>query len=230
MFGFGLQYVPELKWLKFMTWHIREEMEHYEDVVKMYRELTGESVEPIVNERLRKRPIEFATSWYELAMAQFLYDRGGFWQLQEYERCSYPPYREVIGRSSTRSAATRGWARRSSSSCAGPAASRTSRSRSSGRERDVGPGFARRRPVAYSPNVSSESRFAKRCRRAAEERLRVALALSADGFAMKRLSLRRRHPRASRAEIERLLEAWLADRPPDAPGRIVPWPRPRRAR
>jgi len=98
MFGFvfGLQFVPELRWLKFMTWHIREEMEHYEDVVRMYREFTGESVEPTVNERLRKRPIEFAQSWYELAMAQFLYDRGGFWQLREYEDCSFVPYRKVI--------------------------------------------------------------------------------------------------------------------------------------
>lgn len=96
MFGFGLQFVPELRWLKFMTWHIREEMEHYEDVVKMYREFTGESVEPTVNERLQKRPIEFAQSWYELAMAQFLYDRGGFWQLREYEDCSFVPYRKVI--------------------------------------------------------------------------------------------------------------------------------------
>jgi 1,2-phenylacetyl-CoA epoxidase catalytic subunit len=33
-----------------------------------------------------------------LAMAQFLYDRGGFWQLQEYEECAFPPYREVIGK------------------------------------------------------------------------------------------------------------------------------------
>jgi 1,2-phenylacetyl-CoA epoxidase catalytic subunit len=96
MFGYGLQFVPELKWLKFMTWHIREEMEHYEDVVKMYLEFTGESVEPVVNARLRGKPIEFAQSWYELAMAQFLYDRGGFWQLREYEECSYLPYRKVI--------------------------------------------------------------------------------------------------------------------------------------
>ena len=96
MFGFGLQYVPELRWLKFMTWHIREEMEHYEDVVKMYREFTGDSVEPFVNERLQHKPIEFATSWYELAMAQFLYDRGGFWQLKEYEDCSFIPYQKVI--------------------------------------------------------------------------------------------------------------------------------------
>jgi 1,2-phenylacetyl-CoA epoxidase catalytic subunit len=96
MFGFGLQFVPELRWLKFMTWHIREEMEHYEDVVKMYQEFTGESVEPVVRARLAKRPIDFAGSWYELAMAQFLYDRGGFWQLREYEECSYAPYRKVI--------------------------------------------------------------------------------------------------------------------------------------
>ena len=96
MFGYGLQFVPELRWLKFMTWHIREEMEHYEDVVKMYQAFTGESVEPTVNARLQQKPIEFAQSWYELAMAQFLYDRGGFWQLREYEDCTFIPYRKVI--------------------------------------------------------------------------------------------------------------------------------------
>ncbi|MFZ5482054.1 MAG: Phenylacetic acid catabolic protein [Myxococcota bacterium] len=96
MFGHGLKYVPELKWLKFMTWHIREEMEHYEVVAKMYREFAGESVEPWVHARLAEKPLEFAESWFELAMAQFLYDRGGFWQLQEYETATFAPYRETI--------------------------------------------------------------------------------------------------------------------------------------
>ena len=96
MFGYGLQFVPELKWVKFMSWHIQEEVEHYQDVAKMYKSFTGESVEPWVNDRLQKKPIDFASSWYELAMAQFLYDRGGFWQLQEYEHCSYEPYQRVI--------------------------------------------------------------------------------------------------------------------------------------
>lgn len=96
MFGHGLKYVPELRWLKFMTWHIREEMEHYEVVAKMYRQFAGESVEPWVNARLAEKPLEFAESWFELAMAQFLYDRGGFWQLKEYEECSFVPYRGVI--------------------------------------------------------------------------------------------------------------------------------------
>ena len=96
MFGYGLQFVPELKWLKFMSWHIREEMEHYEVVVRMYKDFTGESVEPAVNARLAKKPIDFASSWFELAMAQFLYDRGGFWQLREYDKCAYVPYRTII--------------------------------------------------------------------------------------------------------------------------------------
>ena len=96
MFGHGLQFVPSIKWQKFMVWHIREEFEHYEAVAKMYRELTGQSVEPITNARLAQKPIAFARSWFELAMAQFLYDRGGFWQLKEYEQCSFLPYRKVI--------------------------------------------------------------------------------------------------------------------------------------
>ena len=29
-------------------------------------------------------------------MAQFLYDRGGFWQLREYEECAFVPYRDII--------------------------------------------------------------------------------------------------------------------------------------
>jgi 1,2-phenylacetyl-CoA epoxidase catalytic subunit len=96
LFGYGLQFVPTLKWLKFISSHIREEMEHYEVVVRSYKDFTGESVEPIVNARLAKRPIDFATSWFELAMAQFLYDRGGFWQLQEYAQCAFVPYGEIV--------------------------------------------------------------------------------------------------------------------------------------
>ncbi len=98
MFGYGLQFVPELKWLKFLTWHIREEMEHYEVVATMFQQFVGESVEPRVNARLARKPIAFAQSWFELAMAQFLYDRGGLWQLREYEQCSFLPYREIIAK------------------------------------------------------------------------------------------------------------------------------------
>lgn len=98
MFGHGLQYVPGTKYLKFMVWHIGEETEHYLAVARMYESFTGQPVDEWVHERLAAKPIPFASSWFELAMAQFLYDRGGFWQLQEYENCAYPKYREVIGK------------------------------------------------------------------------------------------------------------------------------------
>jgi 1,2-phenylacetyl-CoA epoxidase catalytic subunit len=96
MFGHGLKFVPSLKWQKFMVWHIREEFEHYEAVCKMYEEFTGKSVEGVTEARLSQHPIPMADSWFELAMAQFLYDRGGFWQLKEYDKCSFVPYRRVI--------------------------------------------------------------------------------------------------------------------------------------
>ncbi len=98
MFGHGLQFVEGSQWLKFLVWHIGEETEHYLAVARMYEKFTGASVDPWVSERLAQKPVPFAQSWFELAMAQFLYDRGGFWQLQEYENCAFPPYREVIGK------------------------------------------------------------------------------------------------------------------------------------
>jgi ring-1,2-phenylacetyl-CoA epoxidase subunit PaaA len=98
LFGDGLKLVPELRWLKYLVWHVREEAEHYEAVAKMYAAFTGESVEPLVTARLREKPIDMASSWCELAMAQFLYDRGGYFQLREYEECAFLPYRAVVSK------------------------------------------------------------------------------------------------------------------------------------
>jgi 1,2-phenylacetyl-CoA epoxidase catalytic subunit len=97
LFGYGLQFAPELRWIKFMTWHIREEVDHFDAVARMYRAFTSEDVTPVAMARLHAKPLDLVDSWFELAMAQFLFDRGGFWQLKEYERCSFLPYRDVIG-------------------------------------------------------------------------------------------------------------------------------------
>lgn len=96
LFGFGLQFVPDIKSLKFMVWHIQEESEHYIAVANLYKQYTGESVEAWVQDRLKNKPIPSVSSWLELGVAQWLYDRGGFWQLQEYENCSWEPYRTIV--------------------------------------------------------------------------------------------------------------------------------------
>ncbi|MBI4852236.1 MAG: phenylacetate-CoA oxygenase subunit PaaI [Acidobacteria bacterium] len=97
LFGYGLHFVP-VKSFKFMVWHINEETEHYFAVANLYKQYTGESVDDWVMERLKSKPIPFVDSWLELGVAQWLYDRGGFWQLQEYENCSWEPYRTIVGK------------------------------------------------------------------------------------------------------------------------------------
>jgi hypothetical protein len=61
------------------------------------------------------------------------------------------------------------------------------------------------------------------------EKLRLSLAMSEDGFNMKRQQLRRRFPEADEPEIDRLFREWLQERPGaehgDGIGRLVSWPR-----
>ncbi len=98
LFGHGLQYCPDLLSLRFISGHIQEETEHYGAVAKIYREHVGDSLEPWVHARLAEKPIPMASSYLELAVAQWLYDRGGFWQLREYTESSWKPYRDIIQR------------------------------------------------------------------------------------------------------------------------------------
>lgn len=71
-----------------------------------------------------------------------------------------------------------------------------------------------------------------RCDAELKERLQLALDLFITGEAMMRQNLRRRLPSASEEEVERRLVEWLQSRPGaeggDAPGRVLPWPLPRR--
>lgn len=97
LFGYGLQFVPNIKELKFISWHITEEVGHYILVADLYKEHVGESVEQWVNERLSSKPLPQIHSFLDLVIAQWLYDRGGFWQLKEYEECSWEPYRTIVG-------------------------------------------------------------------------------------------------------------------------------------
>lgn len=60
---------------------------------------------------------------------------------------------------------------------------------------------------------------------AAAARLRVAFEMHDTGMQLQRQNLRRRNPDASEAEIDRLFEQWLDDRPPDCPGRRIELPR-----
>jgi len=57
------------------------------------------------------------------------------------------------------------------------------------------------------------------------ERIEAALEMWEDGMCIMRENLRRRRPQASDDEIEDALVAWRRDRPGDADGVVVAWPR-----
>ena len=61
---------------------------------------------------------------------------------------------------------------------------------------------------------------------AEEERLLQALEMFDDGVRIMRKNLCRQRSHASEDEIDHALDAWLTERPCDADGVLVPWPRP----
>jgi 1,2-phenylacetyl-CoA epoxidase catalytic subunit len=99
LFGHALKFVPELKYKEIVASHIVEELEHYEETVRLYRELGGD-LERLVTDQLAKglKRVPLAESWFELAMAQFLFDRAGEFQLSLYRHCSYTPYARIVGK------------------------------------------------------------------------------------------------------------------------------------
>jgi 1,2-phenylacetyl-CoA epoxidase catalytic subunit len=98
LFGHGLQFVQDIPTLRFISRHVQEETEHYLAVAGLHERHVGESIEPWVNAKLATKPIPMAADTLELGIAQWLYDRGGFWQLREYDASSWLPYREVVGK------------------------------------------------------------------------------------------------------------------------------------
>jgi ring-1,2-phenylacetyl-CoA epoxidase subunit PaaA len=99
LFGHALKFVPELRYKKIIASHIVEELEHYEDTVRLYGELGGD-LEALVTDQLAtgKKNVPLAESWFELGMAQFLFDRAGEFQLSLYRNCSYAPYARIVGK------------------------------------------------------------------------------------------------------------------------------------
>src|SRR5262245_30255895 len=90
LFGHAMKYIPTLQYKQLVAHQIEEELEHFEEVAKIYADVTGSDLLKAIEDRFARVP--YPSSWEELAMAQFLYDRAGEFHLREYRTCSYVPY------------------------------------------------------------------------------------------------------------------------------------------
>jgi 1,2-phenylacetyl-CoA epoxidase catalytic subunit len=74
---------------------VGEERAHYARVAAVWSTAFGRppaELDGWVTARLTEKPLPRVSSFLELAMAQFLFDRAGRWQLSEYLDSSFPPY------------------------------------------------------------------------------------------------------------------------------------------
>jgi len=98
IFSDALKYIPSLHLKSLLAKQVVEELEHYEETIRLYRALGG-NLEEVVEKKVGKYGgVPYVRSWFELAVCQFLYDRAGEFHLAEYRNCSYVPYAEIVGK------------------------------------------------------------------------------------------------------------------------------------
>jgi rubrerythrin len=100
LFEAGLALVPagDSRWQRVIARHVQEERTHYARVAAVWSQAMEQPVSELdrwVSYRLRDQPWPLLKSWLELAMAQFLFDRAGYWQLSEYVDSTFVPYRAL---------------------------------------------------------------------------------------------------------------------------------------
>jgi len=98
LFEAALPLVPPGRWRAIVEGHAREERAHYARVAEVWSASFGRppaDLDAWVATRLRDRPLPGVATFVELAMAQFLFDRAGRWQLSEYLDSTFLPYRAL---------------------------------------------------------------------------------------------------------------------------------------
>lgn len=95
VFGASLRLAPSLDDKMLLADQVREELEHFEAVAALYEDVRAGDLLSAVGERAADVPLP--GSWIEVAVCQFLFDRAGKFQIQEYRSSSYAPYAEIVG-------------------------------------------------------------------------------------------------------------------------------------
>jgi hypothetical protein len=96
LFEAGHALAPDPATRRLIAAHAAEERAHYRAVLAVWAAFAGSdegAAAARAEAHLADNPLPAAHSWSELAMAQFLFDRAGLWQLREYQCCRYVPYR-----------------------------------------------------------------------------------------------------------------------------------------
>lgn len=98
LFEAALPLVPAGRWRRIIEGHVAEERAHYARVAEVWSAAFARPTDELdawVTARLVGKPLPRVAIFLELAMAQFLFDRAGRWQIAEYLQSSFLPYRAL---------------------------------------------------------------------------------------------------------------------------------------
>lgn len=93
----ALQFVPEAM-RKRVRHQQKEEQEHLAAALKLWHAVTGEPAEVLLEEtraRMAQKPLPSMRTALDVAMAQFVFDRAGYFQLREYVGGSCEAYSQI---------------------------------------------------------------------------------------------------------------------------------------
>jgi 1,2-phenylacetyl-CoA epoxidase catalytic subunit len=96
--GDGLHFADEPDHVLLLGRRVNEETQNFTAIGRLHEQLLET---PLESEKLRAAATVGAprlSSWVETAIAHWLWERAGWWQLSEYVECSWVPWQTVVNR------------------------------------------------------------------------------------------------------------------------------------
>lgn len=93
--GHGLQYIPSVRWMRFVTGLSRDLVEAFALLAERYAAVSDERLDALTHARLLARPVPLPGDFDELAVATFVQGQAWWWQLREHDRSAHDGLREV---------------------------------------------------------------------------------------------------------------------------------------
>lgn len=93
--GHGLQFVPSVRWMRYVAGMSRDLVEALALLSERYAVVSDERLDALTHARLLARPAPLAEDFDELSLAVFIQGRAWWLQLREHDRCAHDGLREV---------------------------------------------------------------------------------------------------------------------------------------
>ena len=98
LLGQGLPFAQDLDDVQFLSRRCREESQNYVAIGRLHEQLVETCLVPWVSQRCAVLQMPQPTSWVDVAIGHWLFERSTHWQMSEFTDCTWVPYQTLISR------------------------------------------------------------------------------------------------------------------------------------